>query len=62
MRQRKSWEMSEEEVLALEEKYTEKLGIIELIMYNHVYYFFFMLFSSPLWFLIGLLVGLLISK
>lgn len=60
MRQRKSWEMSEEEVLALEEKYTEKLNWFERLVDNNYVYPFVLLFVDVLAFDVGLLIGVLL--
>jgi hypothetical protein len=62
MRKKKPWEMSEEEIAEREELYLEKLNWFQQLMDNHLYYMFIMVFTSPMWFLIGLVIGMVIAK
>jgi len=62
MRQKKSWEISEEELLKREQAYLKEFTLFERLVDNHVYYIMIMILSTPLWFMIGLAIGALIAR
>ncbi len=60
MRQKKPWEVSEEELLARENAYLEKLNWFERLIDNNYVYPFVLLFVGVLAFDVGLLIGVLL--
>lgn len=60
MRQKKPWEIAEEELLKKEYAYLEKYNWFEKLIDNHLYFVIFVVVSMALGFDLGLLIGMML--
>jgi len=60
VRQKKPWEIAEEELLKKEYAYLEKYNWFEKLIDNHLYFVIFVVVSMALGFDLGLLIGMML--